>query len=210
MKNKSAVIVSLLVILLPMLAGLLLWNRLPDELAVHFNSEGVADKLCHKSFAVFAIPLFILAAQILCLFFSAHDPKRHNIGGKLYNIVIWICPACSVISGLIIYLNAFNSDFPVISVVQAAVGLAVIIIGNYLPKCRQNYSLGIKLPWTLNNSDNWNSTHRFAGWVWIAGGFVLMINAFFNIALISAVVIVLMVLLPLIYSFALDRRSASK
>lgn len=206
MKNKSAVIISVCVILLPMIVGLLLWSKLPDELAVHFNAEGTADKLCHKGFAVFAIPLFILAAQILCLFFSAHDPKRQNIGDKLYNIVIWICPVCSIISGLIIYLNVFQSGFPVISAAQAAVGLAVIVIGNYLPKCRQNYSLGIKLPWTLNNSDNWNSTHRFAGYVWIAGGFILVINAFFNIALISAAVIVLMVLLPLIYSFALRKR----
>lgn len=210
MKNKSAVIVSLFVILLPMLVGVVLWNKLPDELAIHFNAEGAADTLCHKGFAVFAIPLFILTAQILCLFFSAHDPKRQNIGDKLYNIVIWICPICSVTSGLIIYLNAFQSDLPVISAAQAAVGLVVIIIGNYLPKCRQNYSLGIKLPWTLNNSDNWNSTHRFAGWVWIACGFVLVINAFFNIALISVMVIALVILLPLIYSFALHKRSASK
>lgn len=42
-------------------------------------------------------------------------------------------------------------------------GIVLIVVGNYLPKCRQNYMIGIKLPWTLDNEENWDYTHRMAG-----------------------------------------------
>ena len=45
-------------------------------------------------------------------------------------------------------------------ILEILMGALLIIIGNYLPKCRQNYTIGIKIPWTLADEDNWNRTHR--------------------------------------------------
>lgn len=47
-------------------------------------------------------------------------------------------------------------------------------IGNYLPKCRQNYTIGIRVKWAVENEENWNATHRFAGKVWAVGGVLMM------------------------------------
>ena len=87
-----------------------------------------------------------------------------------------------------------------------------IVIGNYLPKARQNYTIGIKIPWTLSDEDNWNRTHRLAGYLWMIGGIFLIIGAltgFVKINLVLAIIL-LMILVPCIYSGVLyNRRKVS-
>ena len=85
-------------------------------------------------------------------------------------------------------------------------GAVFIIIGNYLPKCKQNYTIGIKIPWTLNSEENWNRTHRFAGWLWTFSGIVVMLTGFFGGFWIFFIVVLLMVLIPFAYSYMLHRR----
>ena len=73
-------------------------------------------------------------------------------------------------------------------------GITYIIIGNYLPKTRQNYTIGFKLPWTYANEENWNKTNRLSGVINIVIGILIIINAamgLFNIfySLLVAVLI---------------------
>ena len=86
------------------------------------------------------------------------------------------------------------------------VGLVLAIVGNYLPKCKQNYTIGIKIPWTLNSEENWNRTHRFAGRLWVVCGLVLMFSGFFGGFWIFLGVVLLMVLAPFLYSYVLHRK----
>ena len=51
---------------------------------------------------------------------------------------------------------ALGRKLPIVMVAGAIVGSVIVICGNYLPKCKQNYSIGIRLPWTLNDEENWN------------------------------------------------------
>ena len=81
------------------------------------------------------------------------------------------------------------------------VGIVFVVVGNYLPKCRQNYTVGIKLPWTLHDENNWNATHRFAGPVWMAGGVSLTILGIFGLELLFAAVLLIIAILPMIYSY---------
>lgn len=87
------------------------------------------------------------------------------------------------------------------------VGLIFIVIGNYLPKCRHNYTVGIRLPWTLDNEDNWNHTHRFAGYVWIIAGVVTLLSVFLSHAAVVWVAAIFVASLsPLVYSFVYAKR----
>lgn len=210
MKNKRKILITSIITLSPILVGLILWNRLPDEIAIHFNSGGVADNWCYKGWVVFGMPVLILLIHCLCIFITAHDPKRKNISDNLFGIVFWICPACSVLGCSISYVYALKIDLSINSIIHMVLGLLLIILGNYLPKTRQNHTMGIKLPWTLNDKENWNSTHRFAGWVWIAGGFILLINAFINNRIISIATIILIMLIPAIYSFVYNKNRSNR
>ena len=76
-----------------------------------------------------------------------------------------------------------------------------MIIGNYLPKCKQNYTMGIKIPWTLDNEDNWNKTHRLAGFLWVIGGVLITLNAFLGNEWVFLAITLVMTLVPVGYSY---------
>lgn len=204
-RNKKYIIITTVITLLPVIAGLILWNRLPDTIATHFNSQGVADGYSSKAGTVFTIFPFIMGAHLLCAFVTGIDPKRQNISDKIYRMILCICPFVSIICGVAIYGTALgykglnSTMFP-----GVVLGVMFILIGNYLPKCRQNYTIGIKLPWTLDNEENWNHTHRLAGRLWIAGGVILLCSAFvrgINQMVVTCTTIGIFTLIPVIYSF---------
>ena len=63
--------------------------------------------------------------------------------------------------------------------------------GNYMPKLKQNYTIGIKVPWTLNSEENWNMTHRMAGKVYVVAGVISIIIALLNNVLSDEVTIII-------------------
>ena len=80
-------------------------------------------------------------------------------------------------------------------------GILFIIVGNWLPKCQQTYTMGIKLPWTFASEANWNATHRFGGKVWVIGGIITMLTAFLGSFWLMMVILLAMVILPTVYSY---------
>ena len=205
--NKRTLVLTSIVILLPMFVGLILWNRLPEQMPTHFGFNGTADGYSGRPFAIIGLPLFLLAIQLLCAFALRADPKKQNISEKLVQITLWICPAVSLFAGLSIYLSALGFAINVSRLGMVFVGLIFIVIGNYLPKCRHNYTVGIRLPWTLDDEDNWNHTHRFAGYVWIIAGVVTLLSVFLSHAAVVWVAAIFVASLsPLVYSFVYAKR----
>ena len=77
----------------------------------------------------------------------------------------------------------------------------MIISGNYLPKVKRNYVLGIKLPWTVKSDENWYRTHRLGGVVFVFGGIFIISTAFLQNYIIFFTIIVLLVTIPTLYSY---------
>ena len=207
-QNKTYILVTALVTALPLLVGLLLWDRLPLEIATHFNFAGEPDGWSGRTFTVLGLPLLITGLHLLCSLATASDPKQRNIHPKLFHLVLWICPVVSWFACGAIYLYALGLEIDVALAAELLMGLLFIVIGNYLPKCRQNHTVGIKLPWTLADEDNWNHTHRFAGWLWLAAGAAFLVGALtgaMNEWMLLGLV-VLMVLLPVGYSYLYHRK----
>ena len=202
-KNLRVLIITSVVILLPILAGVLLWDRLPDAIPSHWNMAGEVDGWSSKSFAVFGMPLILLGTQWLAVLATSADPKNQNHSKKILQLVFWIIPVMSLVVSALTYSEALGTHLRVEEIVWGLVGLLFIVIGNYLPKCRQNYTIGIKIPWTLSSEENWNRTHRLAGWLWVAGGVGMMIAGFFGFFWLMIGVTLVMSLVPCIYSYIL-------
>ena len=198
---KRTMIATSLVILLPILVGVLLWNQLPDLIPTHFGVDNQPNGWSSKPFAVFGIPLIMLALQWVCLVAYRTDPKKKNIHPTVMGLVLWIIPVVSLLVGALCYLFALGRDVNVGFFVCLLLGALFVIIGNYLPKCRQTYTIGIRIPWTLNDEDNWNYTHRFGGWVWTAAGLLVILFAFLGWLVAVIPVIAGMVILPCAASF---------
>ena len=205
-KNLKTLIITSIVILLPIVEGLILWNQLPAEIATHFNSSGKADGWSSKEFTIFAMPLLLLVIQWICVAATKADPKNERISNKIMTLILWIIPAVSVIIFFCIYATALNYKINITRILIIFCGLIYIIIGNYMPKMKQSYTLGIKLPWTLNSEENWNRTHRLGGWLFVLGGIATMAIAFIGLPLLFFAVMIAIILIPTIYSYILYRK----
>ena len=205
-ENKSFVITTLLC-LVPMALGLALYARLPEQLPTHWDWQGNVNGYMSKPAVVLGLPLFFAAMNGLMHFSLRADPKRANIIGNIRVLIRWTMPVLSLIILPYTYLWALGwQQIPMEKLIPVLVGLLIMGLGNYLPKCRQNYTSGIKLPWTLYDEDNWNRTHRMAGRLWMVGGLGIMVSAFWGGSTLLLAVILAIILIPGIYSYCLYRK----
>ena len=208
--NKKTLIITSIVTILPVLIGIICWNRLPDVMATHFGFNNEANGFSSKAFAVFGLPLILLAVLWVGAFVTAHDPKRQNISPKMFSLMLWIAPVISLVAATTIYPVNLGYELDIAFFSELLLGLMFIIIGNYLPKARQNYTIGIKIPWTLANEENWNRTHRLAGYLWMICGILMILISLtrFIPAEWLVGIFLIMVLVPCIYSFWLHAKKA--
>ncbi len=208
-KNMPKVIISSVITLLPMLFGIIMWNKLPDTMTTHWGADGVADGFSGKAFAVFGLPCILLATHIFCLLFTLLDKKQKEQTPKALDIVYWIVPSISLFANAIMYRAVFDMDINLTICVPLLFGAMFIFIGNYLPKVKQNKTIGIKVWWALSNEENWNKTHRFGGKLWVAGGILLLCSAFLPLKAMGWVllsVLAVTVIVPVVYSYCIYRQ----
>ena len=203
-KNKWKIIISSLVTLLPIVAGLILWDKLPDMVPSHWGPTGEVDAYSSKEFFVFGLPLLMLGLNLLCTIAAGLDPKNKNHEGKPLILVYALIPALTILLSAVTYFAALELPIPVVNMVIAAFGLMIVVIGNYLPKCKQSYTIGIKISWTLNSEKNWVATHRMAGKLWVIAGALIILTALLPAKLIIWFFIPILlasVIVPFVYSY---------
>ena len=208
-KNKFKVILSSIIILLPMLFGIIMWKNLPNTITTRFGADGVADGFSGKAFAVFGLPLILFVLHFVCLFFTFLDKKQKEQNQKALGMIFWIVPMISLITNGIMYRAAFGKEIDLEIFIPILLGIMFIFIGNYLPKIKQNRTLGIKVSWALNNEENWNKTHRFGGKVWVICGIILLFTAFLPPKAMVTVLTCLIVIgafLPMLYSYLIYKK----
>lgn len=205
-RNKGTLLLTSIVIVIPMLIGLALWNRLPEQIPSHWNIDGEIDGWSGKGFAVFFFPALLLCIHWLCVLASCLDAGSKNYHPKMIRLVLWICPVLSLALSSLMYAVALGYGVKVELIMPLLVGLMFLIVGNLLPKCRQSKTLGIKLPWTLKNEENWNKTHRFGGRLWAIGGVIIMATAFLGSFWLLLHILAVMVIAPTLYSYLYYRK----
>ena len=183
--NKLKFFISALVVVLPYIAGLLLWDTLGAS----------ASPLLYptlKSALFILSPLFFLL-HIACVLLTAYTNRNADQHKSILGMSYWILPCISLYSMLIVYGIAFGLPIDVKLFSCLLLGILLIIMGNFMPKCKQNSTMGIKLSWTLANEENWNATHRFGGKVMVGAGFLLLLASLLPLAVSVAILLVAIV-----------------
>ena len=208
MKSKISkqVFLSTVLCLLPIVLGLVLYGKLPEQIAVHFDSTGAPDNYLPKSITVFGLPVIFAVLNMITHFRLNHDPRNDSVSLRLKQAAKWALPVIAVIVMPITLFLSMGAPIPIGTIVASLVGIVIVICGNYLPKCKQNYTAGIKLPWTLHSQENWNKTHRFAGFLWVICGFMMIANAFLSWPYAGIILLAAMVVLPPVYSYLLFKK----
>lgn len=205
-ENKRTLIITSVITILPIIIGIFLWNSLPDVMATHFGADNEGNGFSSKAFAVIGIPILLLAVEWIGALVTAHDPRKQNISPKMFSIMLWIVPVISIVATATMYSYNLGYKMNITFFAELVMGLSFVVLGNYLPKARQNYTIGIKTPWTLSNEDIWNRTHRFAGYLWVVGGITIVVFSLigFTKVYLMIAIIAVMAVIPYIYSYSLQ------
>ena len=213
MKNKKHLILSSLLILLPIPVGLLLWSRLPGELVTHWDFAGQPNGFMPLLWAVFLPPVLMLLGQWICIWFTLKDPGNKDRNAKPLTLVLWIIPLISNLCSYLMYALALGYEVSPVGWTLALMGVMFAAIGNYLPKTKMNFTMGIKVAWVYTSEENWNATHRFGGKVWFFGGIALIFGAFLPDAWAVGTMLVsiaVLVCVPVLYSYLYYRKQLAK
>lgn len=207
--HKWKAVVSSVIILLPVLFGLIMWNQLPATMTSHWGADGVADGTATKGFMVFGLPLILLALHWLMLVAETLLQKSKPQNSKIVSIQFFIIPITSLVVNTFIYSVSLGKDWNLFALIPVLIGGLFLYIGNYLPKTIRNRTMGIKLRWTMGNDENWQKTHRLGGKLWFWSGLVIIASALlptkFTIAAMIAMIAV-SILVPTVYSYSIYRK----
>ena len=132
-ENKRNLLISSAVILLPVVFGLIFWDKLPEQMATHWGFDGQADGWSSRGFTVFALPLLMLALHWLCAFVTSRDPKNQGQNKKVFGIVLWITPVVALFANGMTYAVALEKEVQPLLFTNLLLGTVFVIIGNYLP-----------------------------------------------------------------------------
>lgn len=203
MKNKQW-IYPFMMCFFPILIGIAVYPKMPELMPIHFDWNGVADNYASKEFALFGLPLIMTAVFLLCVFAMKTDPKNKNYSEKLMMLCFWIIPVLSTLISVMVICVCLGMDINIELFVSVFIGILLIVIGNYMPKVKQNYTMGIKIPWTLDSEENWRKTHRFGGFAFVIAGLWMILSVVLGIKGWAAIVpVILAAFVPMVYSYLL-------
>jgi len=204
-----------LILTIPAIYLAIVWNRLPEKIAMHYDLQGNPDHYGNKMEMLgLVIILCGVAALTWLLLINVHrfDPKKYAVENKprLERIGFAVVIFITAVQCLLIYSANAGSFRLSMSLVFSGVGLLFAIIGNYMPNLKPNYFAGLRLPWTLENPDNWRQTHLMAGKLWFVGGLVLAVICLFTppevTIVVFFIVISIIVIIPCVFSYRLYKK----
>ncbi len=215
MKNeKSMMRIMLVIAIIPLLITVVVFNRLPDLIPMHWNVNGQIDAYYPKFPYAFAAPVIGLMIVFFMGILPKFDPKRENYDkfkSQYQFIKIFMLLFFAVIQFITLSISLGADFIRVDMVIKLMVGIMFIVIGNLLPKLKHNYFVGIKTPWTIANESVWLRSHRHGGYVWFATGLALVVLAFIPGTISAAIYFILILIAsfePMIYSYLSYRKKA--
>lgn len=203
---------AILVLLAMFAAGVLLYQHLPPQVPMHWNIAGQVDRYSSRAFGAFMPPLVAAGVYILMLVMPMFDPRRGNYAKFLgaYRVLRLGLVLFFAFVYIITLGSAMGYPVQVDRVLPALVGLLFIIIGNYLPRVRHNYFVGVRTPWTLASEEVWRKTHRLAGPLFVIAGLLAIASSYWGgrvAAIIFFTAIIGVVILITIYSLVIFNKS---
>ena len=138
--------------------------------------------------------------------FHKYGSQSKRYQQKIFLVVLWICPLTSLFVCSTIYMYNAGYQLNVQYLCVILVGILYLILGNFIPKIKPNYSIGFRVPWALCDSENWYHTHRFGGKCMVIGGIVLIATSPFQNVWILLVLAIIPCILPVIYSYLYYRK----
>jgi len=201
---------------LPVIAGMLVFSaavftRLPDTVATHWSMSGEADGFSSRALGAVLAPGIAFALWLLLPLLRRVDPRQTNY--ERFDGTFWL-----VLNVLIVFMGAIHVmslgaalgwPINVSRAMLVIIGVMFVALGNYLPRVRSNWWMGIRTPWTMESESVWRQTHRLAGYTFVIGGLVAALSALLPTSIAFGVgftAVMVGALIPVVYSYVVYRR----
>lgn len=203
----------LIVVLLPILFVVLTNSKLSNITEINWIQP--------KQISIWTMLLIFLGVNFfiygLLLFVQRIDPKKKNyetFKSSFYKIRFIISLFMTVITGLFVASN-IGIVMDELKIMRISTFVLLAVIGNYVYSVKPNWFIGFRTPWTLDNEIVWRKTHQFGAKIMVVfsiiGLIVSMIPQKEGIGLIVFFsIIMIMVIIPIIYSYRLHKRLTIK
>lgn len=207
------------IIMAPAVYLTMLWKQIPEKVPMHFDLHGNVDRYGSKRELLYLIiGLTVLSVVVYLLIANSYriDPKKNAGQNKerMQRIAFYVTTYLSVIFIMVIYASAHNSAGFIMKFVFIAMGLLFALLGNNMYNIKPNYFAGIRLPWTLENEENWRKTHQLAGRLWFFGGLAFAVLVFLLndkcAVYVGAILLAILISIPIIYSYNLYKNQSKK
>ena len=200
------------VIVLSFVAGLIAYPRLPNPVPTHWNAAGQPNGYSSPLVGAFLFPLIMLGIYMMFIVLPKIDPRGRNYErfGETYvflrNLIVLYLAFVDGMSLFAIFQpgHTLNSAW-----MMVGIGFLFAAMGNYMPRVRPNWFVGIRTPWTLSSDEVWRATHRLGGQVMFVGGIAIVVVGILLPSLGLATVMAAaaaLALIPTVYSYLLYRR----
>ena len=187
-----------------------LYPQLPDQIPLHFDIHGEVDRWGGRE-SIWLTALLPVGIYGLLHVIPHIDPRKDSYAkherGFAFVKMITTLFLVSIHGFILAFSMGYQADIR--TFVFFSVGIVFLSIGNHLPNARQNYTFGIRNPWTLHNEVVWKKTHRVGGWMFAGLGLLSMLAALFSHPTMVVVFVVATVLVALginVYSYLVHRR----
>jgi len=180
MSTRLTNILVLAIVLGSILAAVLVYPRLPEQVASHWNAAGEVDDYMSRFWGVAIFPIVVLAMYLLFLLIPRIDPLKENIAefrGYFNGFILALVLFMAFIYALTLAWN-LDAEFDMGRVIVPAVGVLFYIAGVLVSHARPNWFIGIRTPWTLSNEAVWNRTHRLGGRLFKLCGLLAILGVF--------------------------------
>ena len=146
--------------------------------------------------------VFFIVMQCALVTIIFYDNRNRQQSRKVIGMTIWIIPVITLIYNGIARLVNMGADTEnlFMALIYYGTGLMFMVIGNYLPKVKQNNTIGIRVVWTLQDEENWNATHRFSGKIWVASSILCMFCGLFAESIAALVLYIVSIMVAAIIS----------
>ena len=183
MSTRSTTIVVLLLLVAALVAGFLLWNRLPHQMASHWGVNDQVNGYISRFWGVFLLPLITLGMFLLFLVVPVIDPLKANIAQfrSAFNLFIVLMVVFMLyLYSLTLAWNLGYTSLKMSGAILPAIGLLFIFLGFMMRQAKRNFFIGIRTPWTLSSDTVWNETHRLGAVLFMISGVLAFIGGFFG------------------------------
>ena len=211
MSTRTTIFVTIFLITFAVAFSLSVYNRLPDQMASHWNTANQVDGYMSRFWGAFLMPVVAVAMLLLFLVIPGIDPLKANIAEfrEYFNTFIVLIIVFMIYMHVLTMLwNLGYDQFNMGTAMLPAMGLLFVFAGVMMRKAKRNFFIGIRTPWTLSSDRVWDETHRIGSTLFIISGILALLGAFFADYAVWFILVPVLAstLFLLVYSYVLYQR----